>query len=40
MSVNIDMLRVACDRLLTHVKETHGTEVEIDQDYYWWIDQE
>ncbi len=32
MSVNIDTLRVACDRLLTHVKETHGTELEIDEE--------
>lgn len=40
MRVEIDQLRTVMNMLLDQLQESHGSSVDLDVDYYWWIDKD
>ena len=37
MKIKVKVLRIAINRMLDHVEATTGGEVDIDEDYYWFV---
>lgn len=37
MNINIEMLRTAINHLLNHAKDMSEDNIEIDEDFYWFI---
>jgi hypothetical protein len=40
MMVDMDKLEIATKIILEHIRTLNGQELEIDEDYYWWIPSE